>query len=146
WLLDPEWQVLTEERTLTRQLREWSANDVKLSPEEARMRFDFLALADTKRLVVVEIKRTNHAVTLEELQRLETYKERLALGTDKDVSMLLVGGGPLTVTPSTKKSWEQRDDGNIVTWGSIHNRTRAYYDHYKAVLEGDIDHPDFSKK
>jgi hypothetical protein len=34
----------------------------------------------------------------------------------------------------------------LLTWAEIHERTRAYYGHYRAVLEGDIDDPCFDRK
>lgn len=89
WLLNPEWQVLYEERSITRQLREWGTEDIK--PDE-RERYDFLALRGTRELLVIEIKRSGHSATLEDLQRLQRYRENLRRGTDSKVSMVFVRG------------------------------------------------------
>jgi hypothetical protein len=110
------------------------------------MRFDFLALSDDRRLVVVEIKRAGHAVTLEELQRLEMYKERLSKGEDKDLHMLLVHGGSLDVTDSIRQNWRDRHDGEIRTWSEVQARVRNHYEHYRAVLEGNVSDGGFAKK
>ena len=55
WLLDPQWQVLSEEKGITTQLREWGDDDIE--PDD-RERYDFLALTGPRQLVVIEIKRS----------------------------------------------------------------------------------------
>ena len=72
WLLNPEWQVLAEEKSLTKQLREWNEEDI--SDEDARMRYDFLALTGEGKYVVIEIKRPGHALELDDLSRLDKYR------------------------------------------------------------------------
>lgn len=144
WLLNPEWQVLDEERSISKQLRDWDHEDIQ--DDDARMRYDFLALADERRLVVVEIKRSGHAVTLDELQRLERYRERLAKATDKEMFMLLVHGGTLDVTAATKNAWNDRPDADVTTWGDVYERVRKHYGHYQAVLEGNVRHGSFARK
>jgi cation transport regulator ChaC len=144
WLLNPEWQVLAEEKTISKQLAEWGASDIQ--DEDARMRYDFLALTDERRLVVIEIKRSGHAVTLEDLQRLERYKERLAKAQTKDIYMVMLCGGSIDVSDSYKQNWDEREDGEIATWNQVYDKVRQYYEHYRAILEGDVAHPDFVKK
>jgi hypothetical protein len=144
WLLNPEWQVLSEEKSLSRQLAEWGNQDIK--EEDKRMRYDFLALTDEKRLVVIEIKRASHTVLLEDLQRLETYKERLAKAHTEDIHMVMISGGGLEVSESYKQNWEKRPDGEIRTWSEVYERACSYYEHYRAVLEGDVAHSDFATK
>jgi len=46
-------------------------------------------------MVIIEIKRADHAVTIDDLQRLEKYKERLSRAHDKDLFMVMICGGPL---------------------------------------------------
>jgi len=144
WLLNPEWQVLAEEKAISKQLAEWGASDIQ--DEDARMRYDFLALTDERRLVVIEIKRSGHAVTLEDLQRLERYKERLAKAQTKDIHMVMLCGGSIDVSPAYKETWDKRQDGEIATWGEVYDKVRQYYEHYRAILEGDVSHADFAKK
>lgn len=144
WILNPEWQVLEEERTLSTQLRDWGYEEI--TKEDERLRYDFLALSDERRLVILEIKRADYAVTLADLQRLEKYKERLTKAHDKEIHMVMICGGSIDLSPGTKKSWDERDDGSIKTWSQIFTRTRSYYEHYRAVLEGSANHGDFFKK
>ena len=144
WILNPEWQVLAEEKKISTQLREWNAKDIK--KEDERLRYDFIALADDRRLVVIEIKRADHPVELDELQRLETYKEKLARAHDKDLRWVMICGGTLNLSPNTKKVWQERPDGEIRTWRQIYEKTRDYYSHYRAVLDRDIQHENFARK
>ncbi len=74
WLINPEWQVLYEERSVTAQLREWGNAD--LDPDD-RTRYDFLGLKGDGQLIVIEIKRAGHAATVDDLQQLERYVSKL---------------------------------------------------------------------
>lgn len=143
WLLNADWQVLAEERTISRQLREWNSEDV--TDEDERLRYDFLALSDEQRLIVIEIKRAGHAVTLSDLQRLEKYKERLSKAHG-DLYMVMICGGTLDVTEDTEASWGSRLDGEIELWKDIYQRTSQHYKHYQAILEGNVQHDDFARK
>jgi hypothetical protein len=144
WLLNPEWQVLVEERTISKQLQEWGSGDV--TDEEKRLRFDFLALNDEKRLVIVEIKRAGHPVELDELDRLQRYKQLLSKGTDKKILMVLVYGGTIDVDQDIQQSWKNRTDALLITWAELHSKNKVYYEHYRAVLERDLDNPSFGSK
>lgn len=143
WLLNPEWQVLVEEKSISKTLQDWNAEDQK-TPED-NIRYDFLALTDEGRTVVIEIKRSSHAVTYEELKRLETYKERL-LAAKPNVYMVMLCSGNLNVSEDIKENWKNRKDGEIMAWNKLHEKIKSYYWHYKAVLEGDINHTDFINK
>lgn len=144
WLLNPEWQVLIEEKSISRILQDWNLTETE--DTEARRRIDFLALTDERRLIIVEIKRAGHPVSLKELQRLEKYKDDLSKGDDRELSMLLVHGGTINVSAPTLKSWKDREDGSIVEWRSLYSRTLRYYQHYEAVLTGEVEDPGFSRK
>jgi hypothetical protein len=144
WILNPEWQVLAEEKKISKQLKEWSASDIK--DQDERMRYDFLALSDEQKLVVIEIKRSGHSVELDELHRLEMYKERLSKGSGKEISMVMICGGTVNLTSSTKAAWDKRPDGEIRLWSDIYDKTRSYYEHYQAILDGDINNDNFSRK
>lgn len=143
WLLNPEWQVLAEEKTISRQLREWNAEDVP--DEEDWTRYDFLALSDERRLVIIEIKRAGHHVTLDELQRLERYHAALAPAQDGEMYMVMICGTRDGIPPNILQNWEEREDGDIRVWSEIYQKTRRYYEHYRAVLEGDVQHDSFSR-
>jgi hypothetical protein len=125
-------------------VEEWNCEDI--DDQDERLRYDFLALDDQKRLVIVEIKRSGHPVTLEELQRLEQYMQRLTKSENKDISMVLVYGGTIDINESSLKSWQQRDNAALLPWSELHTRNRAYYEHYRAVLERDVANPMFTRK
>lgn len=144
WLLNPEWQILAEERQISTQLREWAAEDI--TEQDELLRYDFLALSDEGQLVIIEIKRSGHPVELTELHRLELYKERLSRGTNKILYMVLLCGGNFNISSDTLKNWESRPDGEIREWRQIYERTRAYYEHYRAVLKGDVEDRSFLNK
>ena len=144
WLLNPEWQVLSEEKAISTQLREWMSEDIE--DEDGRLRYDYLALSDERRLVVVDIKRPGLAVELNELQRLESYKERLARAGGKEISMLMVCGPNLGVTQDVEEAWAGRRDGEILRWNRLCDRAKAHYEHYRAILERHIDDPSFFRK
>jgi hypothetical protein len=140
WILNPEWQVLREETAITTQLRDWNEKDVK---ESFKGRYDFLGLSDQKRLVVIEIKRSGHPLELDEIQRLETYKEKLTRGNPGEIDMVLIYGGTTNISEKTWKNYLDRDDLTIVTWADIYEKTKQHYSYYKAVLEGKVDDPEF---
>jgi Histidine kinase-, DNA gyrase B-, and HSP90-like ATPase len=136
WLIHPEWQVLAEEKGVTTTLRGWGARDI---PEGDRSRYDFLALEGDKGLVIVEIKRAGYAVEVEDLQRLERYKVMLERER-RPIRMVLMSGGHFNFDES---SWRKRPDIDLVRWSDAHSRARDYYEHYRAVLEGEAEHRDF---
>lgn len=144
WLLNPEWQVLAEEKTISKQMNEWCDEDIP--DPEGRMRFDFLALQGDGELVIVEIKRSGHPVSLDELQRLEKYQDLLSKGCNGNITMMLVHGGNLDISDKNKKSWEERDDAELQTWGELHARVKRHYEDYRAVLDGSVDDPAFAAK
>ncbi len=144
WLLNPEWQVLAEEKAISTQLREWLYEDVE--DEDRRLRYDFMALGDERRLVVVEIKRSGHPVELPELHRLETYKERLDRAHERDLFMVMVCGGNLNVSKDVEENWKSRRDGEVLQWSKVCDRARAHYEHYRVLLEKHVNDPSFARK
>ena len=140
WLLNPEWQVLYEERSITSQLREWGNIDIE--DPDIRQRYDFLALEGGESLLVIEIKRSGHAVTLDDVQRLYKYRQRLQRGTSQDVSMVMVSGPQWE---DKRDDWVGREELELLEWGQVHHSTRAFYSQYRAVLEADVEHQDFDK-
>ena len=90
----------------------------------------------------MRFKRSDHAVTFDELQRLDKYREWLSKAHDS-IHMLMICGGGLDVSLETKEQWDKRPDGDIVSWNSIYKRSRRYYQHYRAVLESDVESRDF---
>jgi len=143
WLLNPDWQVLAEEKRLTTQLREWGREDLADSTD--RTRYDFLALEGEGMVVVIEIKRAGHAVDIDDLYQLERYTAKLG-ATQPSIRMAFISGDTYAVPARVQKSWEDREDGDLLTWGELHTRVRKYYEHYRAVLEGDTASRHFANK
>lgn len=143
WLINPEWQVLAEEKRITSQLREWGVNDT--DPED-RTRYDFLALRGEGRLVVIEIKRSGHSVSIDDLHQIDRYAEKLRQAENGDISMAVITGNGYTLSDTARKNWQERDDIEMLTWAGIHARAKSFYEHYRAVLEGDVDDSGFERK
>ena len=144
WLINADWEVLAEERSVTKQLQEMAGGEEHTDKEQGQ-RFDFLALAENKRLFIVEIKRSGHAVTLVEINRLEQYCETFRSAYD-DVTGVLIYGGKLDLRDQTKENVESRQHLELVTWEAVHRRTERQYTHYRAVLESEVEHDDFRRK
>ncbi|QDT54625.1 hypothetical protein Pan44_26600 [Caulifigura coniformis] len=144
WLFNPEWQVFVEEKSIGRQLREWGQQDV---PQDmADKRVDFLAFEkDAEDIVIVELKRPGHAVTFDEIQRLERYQVAL-MATRPRCRRVLVYGGTLTVPKTKLPGLEKDPDLQLLPWSEMFHRARKFYAHYAAVLNGDVSDPAFSQK
>lgn len=138
WLINPEWQILAEEKKITKQLREWHAKE----PEdgEPKDRFDFLGLSDNNQVVVIEIKRPGHPVRYEELQRLQRYRRALLKGHQNTVGLLIGGSFDFEIEE------EKTAPIFFATWAELYEKARAFYHHYQALLESDVENPDFGKK
>ena len=135
WIINPEWQVLLEEKRLTTILHEWGVE----GDSEEKQRVDFLALSGEGRVKLIEIKRGGHPVTLAEIARLDEYRVKLGRSEGKEVDAVLIFGGEFDHE-------FRRDDIELLVWSEIHKRTRSYYEHYRAVLEGAINDPSFARK
>jgi len=144
WLLNPDWQVLAEEKTITNQLREWGAQD--LADPNERERYDFLAMADPGNLLVIEIKRSSHAATIEDLTRLETYGERLKRGTPLKMTKVFINSGNFNIDPSTVANYASRTDFELLKWSEVHKRVQRHYEGYRALLDREVTHPDFARR
>jgi hypothetical protein len=140
WLLHPDWQALSEERRITSQLKEWNAADVD---EDDRTRYDFLALSEPGHLVVVEIKRSGHPPTEEELQRLLRYRTKLSKGTKAPITAVFVSSDQFADDVT-----EYRKMANLAfwTWGEVHDRVSRLYTHYGAVLRDENNEGDWDDK
>jgi hypothetical protein len=143
WILSPEFQIFSEEKTISKQLREWNVRDT--SDEDERLRYDFLAITDDNTIVVIDIKRSGYPINLDDLQRLEKYKSNLSKAHDKKFYMLMICSDK-NLDRDTIINWDKREDGEIRNWSEIFSRTNNFYNDYKAVLEGDIQNPSFKVK
>jgi len=143
WLFNPDWQTFAEEKSISKQLREWG---IKECPEDMEnCRVDFLAFGKDRELVVIEIKRPTHPVSYDELLRLEKYQTAL-MRTRLYCKAALVYGGTLDVPEQRVQSYQTRNDFELLTWEQMFSRARRYYEHYRAVLVGDVSDPSFHGK
>jgi hypothetical protein len=137
WLLNTEWQVLAEEKSITKQLREWGYKDDPDNRDTGR--YDFLALEGAGLHKVIDIKRPGITVSLEEVQRLIRYRNNLQKAHGR-MDAVLVSGGSYDFDP---------DDFPKVTfleWADLHPAVRRQYAHYIDVLEGEASGNGFASK
>ncbi|VVB57467.1 Histidine kinase-, DNA gyrase B-, and HSP90-like ATPase [uncultured archaeon] len=142
WILNPDWEIFSEEKKVSTQLREWHYEDIR--EEDKRLRYDFLAIANDAEMVVIEIKRPEHALTIDDAQRAEKYRDRLS-SAHSDIRICIVCG-KIALNKQDAENWKNRKDGEILHWATVVQRTKKRYEHYRAVLEKDIKHPDFAGK
>ena len=144
WIFNPEWQVFAEEKTISKQLKEFGERDC---PDDMKKkRVDFLAFAkDTDALVIIEMKRPGHAVDLEELQRLEQYQVSF-MRSRGNCHRVLIYGGTCNIPELKWKEMSAAEDFEALTWGEMFRRTKSFYSHYAAVLNGDIEAEGFRRK
>jgi len=142
WLLNPEWQVLAEEKKITTQLRDWGRQDLP----DYHGRYDFLALSSERELVLIEIKRPEHPAEWAEISRLFDYQEKLCLGRDLQFNLVFICGKRPNVSEQQMKRLKATPDFEIRYWNELFGRTRCVYEHYRAVLEGTVDEPGFGAK
>ena len=144
WLFNPEWQVFAEEKTISRQLKEWGERDC---PEEMKnKRVDFLAFAkSTDKLVIIEMKRPGHAVEFDEVQRLEQYQVEL-MRARGDCQRVLVYAGTVNIPKSKWGRMQEDDDFEALPWSQVFIRAKSFYSHYEAVLNGDVTAEGFQSK
>lgn len=136
WIFNPEWQVFEEEKTIIKQLHEWGERDC---PEDVKnKRVDFLAFAkNTDKLVIIELKRPGHAVTWEEVQRLEQYQVNL-MKVYVNCLQMLVYGGTVNIIQQKWDSKKEAKDFEAIEWSQLFSRARTFYSHYESVLNGDV--------
>jgi hypothetical protein len=142
WLLNPDWQVFSEETSMSKQLREWGAADIEPRDDT---RYDFLALTGSGATIVVEIKRGAHDANLEDLQRFERYISKLSLGRP-DITGVFITGQSYALPAKLLSGWQERGEIELLLWSDVHRRAYRHYEHYKAILEGDVNDDHFSRK
>ena len=147
WLINPEWSLFTEEKSIGKILREWGEGTGNLPKEDARMRVDFLAFKRSKEesLFIIEIKRYGHAVTYEEVQRLESYQVKL-MSSQRNVRAVLIFSGTHNIPEEKMNDLKKSGTIEFVEWCEMFNRAERFYAHYAAILEGDAADPGFLQK
>lgn len=139
WLMNPEWQILAEEKSITMILREWNAKE----GDADKSRLDFLALKSDRRLVIVEIKRPDHPADITEISRLMKYREKLSAAHGDDIYMVLLCGREMKVSKLERENWIEAKDREIRYWSEVFQISKNVYGHYQALLESEVRHPDF---
>lgn len=145
WLLHHEWELYGEEKTLSRQLREWNREDLAddLSDDEIAKRYDFLVLDGDSNVLVIEIKKAGYAVELDEIHRLDTYRERIQSSQTKPVKAVLVYGGALNISKIATEDLNRKEYFILEPWSSVYQRSKKHYEHYRSLLEGNASDPAF---
>ncbi|MBS1633445.1 MAG: hypothetical protein JST10_12825 [Bacteroidetes bacterium] len=116
-------------------------------PEKmAQKRVDFLALQGEDTLAIIEIKSVDDVLPFDELRRLEDYKNALKASTKKKIVCVLIYGGKSGIDPDSWARYENSPDFIILQWKDIFVKNKDYYEHYRAVLENHIKHPNFQLK
>jgi len=144
WLLNPEWQVFIEERSISNVLKILGGEDFK--DEMSQKRIDFLALQGNDTVAVIEIKSIIDVLTLDEFRRLEDYKIKISSGTTKNVVGVLLFGGKYSLDKNSWDRYKNSEDFIILEWRSVFDKNKKYYEHYRAVLENHITDPNFTLK
>lgn len=144
WLLNPDWQIYSEEKSISKILREKGQED--FNELMAKKRIDFLALQGEEIIAVIEIKSIDDVLPLNELRKLEDYKIALSKAHKKKMVAVLIFGGNHEIHPDTWKHYNERDDFIIVEWKDVFTKNKDYYEHYRAVLENHITNPNFHLK
>ena len=140
WLLNPDYHICSEEKSITKLLYEWARLD---GIDTDRERVDFAAVSDEKQLIVVEIKRSSHPVAFEEIQRLDRYAEKLTKQTERAVHQILIYGGTLDVSKAKQRELQKSRRVELRRWANLFDATRKRYERYRAILKAEIDHRDF---
>ena len=144
WLLNPEWQVYLEEKSISKILKAKGSTDF---PELMKLkRVDFLALEGDDKIAIIEIKSVDDVLPLDELRTLEDYKIALAPAHRKKIVAVLIFGGKSSIDEDSWKRYKNSDDFLILEWADIFTKNKQYYEHYRAVLENHITNPNFQLK
>ncbi|MCH7811682.1 MAG: ATP-binding protein, partial [Chloroflexi bacterium] len=139
WLLNPDWQILQHERAIDTILVN-ELNLPKTATEEGKKRLDFFCLADSRRAVVVEVKRPGHTATLDEWNRfvlyvstLRQHYERITKVEDRlEVEGLFVATKLAPVAQQTADDVAKAGIHKFTDWTALVTRVireyRAYFD------------------
>lgn len=147
WILDPDWDLYDEERSIGTQLRDWNIADLAkegISEKDARMRYDFIAFSGSSELVVIEIKRSGYPVEVADLNRLVLYMNNLSRAHSGKITGVLICGGNFNISKTILTKFEGLI--RVLQWDQLCDKNKRYYEHYRGVLEGNISHKDFHKK
>jgi len=144
WLLNPEWQIFVEEKSISKILKEKGEKEIPELMKDKRV--DFLALQGEEIIAIIEIKSADDNLPLEEIRRLEDYKIALSPAYSKNIICVLIYSGNHSVDLDTWNSYKSRKDFLIIEWKDIFTKNKKYYEHYRAVLENHLSHPNFHLK
>jgi hypothetical protein len=141
WLIDPTWTLVAHEKRLETLLVEYFH-----TPKQGqgnRRRVDFFCLADSMRVIVVEVKRPGDLASKGELRQLIDYvdylREQEGDTTDRErparsVYGYLVSGG---LEPEARRESDrmQRDDMFVRTWERLLTTARESHRHFLEIVK-----------
>lgn len=67
------------------------------------------------------------------------------MANTRECYMVMICGSPPAVTAQELDAWKTSKDREIRLWSELFTKTKSIYEHYRALLEADVEHPDFSK-
>ena len=139
WLLDPRWDYLSDEVTFRQMLVEEFPDDELENPDK---RIDFVCLEDTNSLRIVEIKRPDVTIGINELEQLKRYVRfaRRHHGDDEMANRDIEGyviGKRLADSPRAKDEYRRmKDDGMYVrTYSDLQRLARQSQTEFLEAFE-----------
>lgn len=145
WVLDPRWSLVADEVHYSKLLREkFPESDAVLEKDR---RIDFLCVAESDTLVVVEIKRPGVVASMKELEQIEEYvgfmRDHVERSTDPNlgardvVGYLLVGGVADTWQARQKRNTLRNDRIYVRLYGDllglVQNSHREILDRFETI-------------
>lgn len=144
WVLNADWYIYEDEKTIKKTLEEWEQENQKLTEKDGRKRYDFIALkSGTSKLIIIEIKRSGHAVTLEEVQRLEKYKDDLSSAYESVDAVMIASRFELK--DDVLQRFRNAPGFSIYEWKDILVKTKKNYVEYLPLLESETKSSGFKK-
>ena len=87
--------------------------------------------------IVVEIKRSGHDATLEDLQQLDLYLSNFARGADR-IEGAFITSDSYAVRQEALAGYGNRPDFHLLTRAKVHQRAKRHYEEYRSILDGDL--------
>jgi hypothetical protein len=118
WILDPQWDYLDDEYTFRQMLEDRFPNEE--FNEESNRRIDFVCLGDVSTLKIVEIKKPQDTIGINELDQLKDYVDyaRDLHGTDpvgeREVEGYIVGKGLADSRKAEREYTRMKRDGMYI--------------------------------
>ena len=148
WILDPGWKEADREMHYSRLMREHAGEE--LAKDEADRRLDLFAVSASGRLTIVEVKRANKKLSLDDLSQIESYRRfiRNKLHSSADFAptnihaLLVVGSMNSELADDVR---EKRAAGiDVACWSDLQARARKIYEEYLTSLRNSA--PEYARR